>query len=182
MASRILAIAGLLLLASCSSFGPSTPPSLRALDPLHDDLGNLLIAFDLPRGLGPVVGGSSLTLSVVGAKPVRAMLAAADADAVAGNLPPPANGHAYYLFSIAPTDEPALHAAIAAALAANPAGAGTANLAVAPALCTSGGIDTGKAVISVLAALPGGPHLSPLVDHRVLGDLLGPAVTLPACR
>lgn len=182
MASRILAIAAVLMLAACSSFGPSTPPALRALDPLHDDLGKLFIAFDLPRGLGPVVGGSSVTLDAVGAKPVRAALVAADADEVAGNLPPPANGHAYYLFSIAPADQPALQAAVVAALSANPSAAGTASLAVTPALCTSGGIDPAKAVISVLAALPGGAHLGPLIDHRALGDLLGPTVTLPACR
>ena len=182
MASRILAVAFLLMLAACSMAGPSTPPTLRALDPLHDDLATLLIAFDLPRGLGPVAGGSSVTLAAVGARPARAMLLAADAEQVAGNLPPPANGHAYYLFSIAPGDQPALRAAVTAALAANPGAAGTATFSVAPVLCTSGGIDPATAVISILVAVPGGPHLSPLVDHRALGDLLGPALKLPDCR
>ncbi len=179
MASRILASAGLLLLAACSSFGPSATLTPRALDPLHDDLGGLLVAFDLPRGLGPVETGQSLSFLATGGKPVIVRMTPADADEIAAHFPPPGNGHAYYAFAFAPADGELLRAAESAAAkaAVPPQVAAT----IVPKLCTSGGIDTGKAVISVLVALPGGAPLLPMIDHRDLDAVLGQGVTLPAC-
>ena len=45
-----------LVLTACSTVGPGPGPGGGTLDPLRDDIGALLIAFDLPRGLGPAKG------------------------------------------------------------------------------------------------------------------------------
>jgi hypothetical protein len=180
---RLIAGLFLTLVAGCSSFGPETPPALRALDPLHDDIAGLLIAFDLPRGVGPVLKASTLSLDIAGAEPrhLKATLIEADADDVAGNLPPPPRGHAYYLLGLAPPDQAAIRKAQAAVSAAVPASAVT--LAIVPHLCVAGPLDPATATISVLVALPGGPHLAPVVDNETVAAATAAAgmSSLPAC-
>ena len=61
---RILAIAFTMLLAACSTMGTPSGPSGRGLDALHDDVGSLLVAFDLPRSLGPAPSGQLFTFDV----------------------------------------------------------------------------------------------------------------------
>jgi hypothetical protein len=174
-----------LLLTGCASFGPSTPPPLRTLDYLHDDLGSLLIAYDLPRGIGPVDGPQALSFDVGGPTPkhIKAVLAQADADEVTGNLPPPATGRAYYLYDFAPADQAAIRAVQQAARAGNVA-APDVKMTLAPRLCRSEAtVDLKQVTVSVLVALPGGRPLAPLIDHQLLADQMaqsgGP--NLPAC-
>jgi hypothetical protein len=178
MAPRIFGIVLILVIAGCSSFGPQTTSAPRALDPLHDDIGNVLIAFDLPRGIGAVPDASTLTLAVPGAKPIRATLTEADIDDVAGNLPPPANGRAYYLLQLSATDRAVVRAVQAAARSANVSPASIA-FAIVPKLCVSADADTKPVTISVLLALPGGARLAPLIDHQPLAALAGAG--LPTC-
>jgi hypothetical protein len=185
------AIAGLcvmLLLAGCSTLGVDTADGPRRLDYLRDDLASLLIAFDVPRGIGPVRGGSTLSLDVVvagqGERHIKAVLAEADADQIEGTLPPPGTGRAYYLFGFADQDQAAIRDA--QAWARSLPGGLTGNsltIALAPRLCTSGGIDPATVDISVLVALPGVPRLAPLIDHARLAELLAQSGGggLPAC-
>jgi len=170
-----------LLLAGCASFGPSTPPPLRTLDYLHDDLGSLLIAYDLPRGIGPVDGPQTVSFDIAGPTPrhVKAALAQADADEVAGNLPPPASGRAYYLYDFGPPDQTAIRAAQQAARAGNLQNTDL-KLTLAPRLCRSEAtVDLKQVTVSVLVALPGGRALAPLIDHQLLDQ--SSAASLPAC-
>ncbi len=176
---RYLVLAAGLLLAGCTGFDPSTPAALRPLDPLHDDLGTLLVAFDLPRGLGPIQDGQSLSFTVAGSKPVRVTLAPADADAVAGHLPPPAEGHAYYLFALPAADQATVRAAQASVAGA--AVPPQVTVTVNPRLCAAGTIDPTKLSLSVLAALPGSARIVPLIDRELLADMIGPTGRLPAC-
>lgn len=176
---RLPALAAALLLSACSSFGPDTPAARRVLDPLRDDLSGVVIAFDLPRGIGAAPGVSALTFTAPGVPPLKTVLIDADGDEIAASLPPPANGHAYYFFGLSAADQSALRAAQSAARAAN-ADPAQIGVTITPKLCRSGDIDPAAITISVLAALPAGGHLAPLVDHRRLTDLVGPD-PLPAC-
>jgi hypothetical protein len=177
---RLAILAAASALTACSSFGPSAPPTLRALDPLKDDVAGLLIAFDLPRGVGPMPGASVLTYTIPSARPIKAALVPADAEDEASQLPPPGNGRAYYFFALPPASQTAIRTAAAGARAANLSSANVA-VAVAPGLCESAVLDPTRISISVLVAQPAGPRLAPLIDHRVLADLVGPAAKLPPC-
>jgi hypothetical protein len=184
-------IAGLciaLLLAACSTLNLDTANRLRSLDYMHDDIASLLIAFDVPRGIGPVLGASTLSFDVViagqGERHVKAVLAEADADDVAGRLPPPGAGRAYYLFGFADRDKAAIRDAQAwvrslpGGLSGNSVG-----IALAPRLCTNGGVEPANLTISVLLALPGEPALAPLVDRARLSDIVAQSggTALPPC-
>jgi hypothetical protein len=93
-------VAVTVLLAACSTVGINTASNGRSLDPLRDDVASLLIAFDLPRGLGPNnAAGQLFTFDVANGGPqehLRLSLVPADADQVAGNLPPPGGGSGSY--------------------------------------------------------------------------------------
>jgi hypothetical protein len=175
-----------LFLAGCSTLGVDRTERTRALDPLHDDISDLLVAFDLPRGIGPIEGASTLSVDVTapGGEPrrVKASLAPADADEIAGHLPPPGTGRAYYLFGVADNDKAAIRDA--QLVARTPGAAGSkVNLVLAPRLCKSGEVDPKLVTISVLAALPGDTALAPLIDRQLLADTLAAAGgDLPACR
>ena len=137
---RLIAIALTLCLAACSTVGINTVNNGRALDPVNDDVASLLIAFDLPRGLGPNnAAGQLFTFDVAQGGPqehLRSNLVPADADQVAGNLPPPADGRAYYLFTIDTQAQPAIRAAQAAAQARGITAA-SIQIGVVPQLCGS---------------------------------------------
>src|SRR5690348_17585230 len=100
----LLAAALSLVLSACSTMGLNSPSASGSLDPLHDDVGSLLIAFDLPRGLGPNnKAGQLFTFDVAQGGPtehLRLQLVPADADLASGHLPPPADGRAYYLYTL----------------------------------------------------------------------------------
>ena len=70
--SRLIAIVLTLLLAACSTAGINTNNPSRSLDPVNDDVASLLIAFDLPRGLGPNnVAGQLFTFDVAQGGPAE---------------------------------------------------------------------------------------------------------------
>src|SRR5436190_2773101 len=115
--ARLIGAFCLVVLAACSTVGPGPGPANGTLDPLHDDLGSLLIAFDLPRGLGPAKG-SLFTFDVANGGPtehLRLVLAQADVDGVPSALPPPGQGRSYYLFGFTAADQAAIRAAQASA-------------------------------------------------------------------
>jgi hypothetical protein len=185
---RAIAVCLALLLAACSTLNLDTANRLRSLDYMRDDIASLLIAFDLPRGIGPVPGASTLSFDVViagqGERHIDATLTQADADEVAGSLPVPAKGRAYYLFGFTDKDKAAIHDAQAWARSL-PGGLSGNSLSIklAPRLCTSGDVDVAAATVSVLVALPGQPGLAPLIDHQRLPDLVAQAggAGLPPC-
>lgn len=171
----LFAIALSLALAACSTVGLNSPSANGSLDPLRDDVGSLLIAFDLPRGLGPNnVAGQLFTFDVAQGGPtehLRLQLVPADADLAAGHLPPPADGRAYYLYSL----DPAARAQIQAAQAsANARGvpATSAQIGVVPHLCSSGPVDQNVTTVSIFATLPGRTGPLPFMNHETLANVL----------
>ena len=121
---------------------------------------SLLIAFDLPRGLGPAKG-SLFTFDVANGGPaehLRLTPLQADVDGLPSNLPPPGVDRAYYLFAFSETDKLAIRNA---QLTAQARGATAQNVTVGmvPKLCTAGPVDPNLVTVSVYAVLPG-----PLAD------------------
>ncbi|MEP7240896.1 MAG: hypothetical protein ABI697_08430 [Devosia sp.] len=167
-----------LLLTGCASVGLDTAPATpRALDTLNDDLGALVIALDMPRGVGAVEGGTALTLDLGGPRPqhLRAPLVEADADAVAATLPPPGTGRAYYFLSLAPADQVLVRTLQQSARNS----AVVPVLAVVPKYCVSGPLDLKSVTVAVLGGLPG-RRLSPLVERATLAQVAAGS-PLPAC-
>jgi hypothetical protein len=167
----IAALGTTLLLAACSTLGLPTAPA-TSLDPLRDDVASLLIAFDLPRGLGPAAG-SLFTFDVANGGPgehLRLTPLQADVDEVPANLPPPGAGRAYYLFAFTETDKFAIRAAQASAQARG-ATARSVTIGMVPKLCTAGTLDPNFTTLSVLAVLPGRSPL-PFIDAQPLSALL----------
>ena len=161
-----------LALAACSTVGPGPAPANGTLDPLRDDIGALLIAFDLPRGLGPAKG-SLFTFDVANGGPtehLRLTPLQADVDGIPSNLPPPAVDRAYYLFAFSETDRLAIRNA---QLTAQARGATSQNVTVGmvPKLCTAGAVDPNVVTVSVYAVLPGRAAM-PFLNRTVLAQLL----------
>ena len=187
MRQLIAGICVALTLAGCASLGLNAPPppAARTLDDLSDDLGSLLIAYDLPRGIAPAEAApQDLALDVAGATPshVKVTLVQADVDDIPPTLPPPATGRAYYFFAIAKKDQPTLHGAQQAARSGNVASADV-TVTLTPRLCRSETIDPKQVTVSVQVVLPGSTPIAPLIDHRALADILAPAgaASLPPC-
>jgi hypothetical protein len=170
---KAFAALAVLVVAGCSTLGVPSGPSGQALDPLRDDVANLLIAFDLPRGLGPAKG-SLFTFDVATGGPaehLRLQLVQADADMVGTSLPPPGVDRAYYLFAIAEADKLAVRAAQASAISRGVTGANV-TIGVVPKLCTTQGLDPNLVTVSVLASVPGQRALLPFLDRILLAQLL----------
>lgn len=169
---RILAVSFLgLLLAACSTMGLPTGPTGK-LDLLRDDIASTLIAFDLPRGIGPAKG-SLFTFDVANGGPnehLRLVPVQADIDQVPANLPPPSPDRAYYLFAFTETDKLAIRSA---QMSAQQRGATAANVTVGmvPKLCTAGVVDPNYVTVSVYAVLPGRGAM-PFLDKTALSVLL----------
>jgi hypothetical protein len=184
MRSQLAAIGALaaLALAGCSSLPVGQPNGPRALDYLNDDVAAALIAFDLPPSLEPVPGGSVLSIGFTGstgAPRVRAVLQRADATDLAGTLPPPDSGRAYYLFGFSPADQQAIRAAQAFARTLSPGAAGL-EVRLSPALCSIGPVRPEAMRVSVRVALPAAPALAPVIADQPLSLVAGPG-PLPAC-
>lgn len=185
---RAIAVCLALLLAACSTLNLDTANRLRSLDYLRDDIASLLIAFDLPRGIGPVPGASTLSFDAViagqGERHVDAILIEADADEIGGDLPAPGKGRAYYLFGFADKDKTAIRDAQAWARTL-PGGltGNSVSIKLSPRLCTSGDIDVASATLSVLVAIPGQPDLAPLIDHQRVSEVIAQSGggALPPC-
>ncbi|HZY68997.1 MAG TPA: hypothetical protein VFE52_10435 [Devosia sp.] len=172
MTRLIAAIVTALVLAACSTVGGGSGPSNSTLDPLRDDIGALLIAFDLPRGLGPAPG-SLFTFDVANGGPaehLRLTPLQADVDGIPSNLPPPGVDRAYYLFAFSETDKLAIRNA---QLTAQARGATSQNVTVGmvPKLCTAGTVDPNLVTVSVYAVLPGRTPL-PFLNRTLLSTLL----------
>ena len=168
----ISALVTAVVLAACSTAGPGPGPASGSLDPLRDDVGQLLIAFDLPRGLGPAKG-SLFTFDVANGGPtehLRLTPLQADVDGIPTNLPPPGVDRAYYLFAFSETDKLAIRNA---QLTAQARGATSQNVTVGfvPKLCTAGQVDPNLVTVSVYAVLPGRSPL-PFLNRIVLAQLL----------
>lgn len=172
---RLIAVALTLFLAACSTAGINFNNPSRSLDPVNDDVASLLVAFDLPRGLGPNnVACQLFTFDVAQGGPtehLRSTLVPADVDAAGGSLPPPADGRAYYLYTVADKDKAAIRAAQAAAKARGLTGA-SIQIGVVPHLCGSGPIDQSTLTVSIFATLPGQTRLMPFMDHVPLATVL----------
>lgn len=173
---RILIAAILtLLLAACSTLGVNGPSANGALDPLHDDVASLLIAFDLPRGLGPNnVAGQLFTFDVANGGPgehLRAMLVPADVDEVSSRLPAPAEGRQYYLYQLSEQSKGQIRAAQAAA-AARGIAASSIQLGIVPHLCSAGPVDQNVLTVSIFATLPGRTGLLPFMNQVSLAAVL----------
>ncbi|HWA19313.1 MAG TPA: hypothetical protein VG757_09975 [Devosia sp.] len=173
---RLLAGLALLGLAACSSLNLQTASRLRALDYINDDIASLVLAFDLPRGLQPEEGGSVLSFDVAtatgGEKHLNAVLVRADADEIAGTLPPPATNRVYFLFGFSDKDKTALREMQSWARALPADSSGAVKVALAPRFCSIAPVDLAKANVSVLIALPGESSLAPLIDNQKLADAL----------
>lgn len=184
-----LAIAATVTLAACSSLSLPTAAKLRALDYLNDDIGSLLLAFDMPELLEPLpdASGFSFDISIPGKgnRHVAAILTPSDAGEIAGTLPPPGGDRTYYLFGFSEPDKARLREAQAWArdIAKTGVAPDTPVIAITPRFCRSAEIKPENVRVSVLIALPGATALEPLVQNENLAALL--AATgggdLPAC-
>jgi len=164
-----------LLLAACSTLGVNGPGANGALDPVHDDVASLLIAFDLPRGLGPNnAAGQLFTFDVANGGPsehLRATLLPADFDEVANRLPAPAEGRQYYLYQLSEQSKAQIRAAQATA-AARGITAASIQLGIVPHLCSAGPVDKNALTVSIFATLPGRTGLLPFMDRETLAAVL----------
>lgn len=161
-------LAGTLLLAACSAIAPSDAPALRALDPVGEDISQLIVALDLPQSLRPVADRSTLRIvyqNAAGSREVSAALAFGDPGDAAGNLPPPGPARTYYLLSFSGSSV----TDIAAAQFWAREQSATGQLTAQPHFCRTGPVapDT---KIAVLLALPGSAALQPLALNRPLSD------------
>jgi hypothetical protein len=180
---RLLAGLALLGLAACSSLNLQTANRLRTLDYINDDVASLVLAFDLPRGLEPQEGGSVLSFDITtatnGEKHLKAVLARADADEIAGTLPPPATSRVYFLFGFSDKDKATLREMQGWARALPAGSGGSIRIALAPRFCAIAPVDPGKVNVSVLIALPGETSLAPLIDNQKLADALAGSELTP---
>lgn len=185
-ASRLGTLVLVMLLAACSSIPIGTGDKLRGLDYLNDDIASLLLAFDLPPSLEPAPGGSTLSFDIrtpgSGEKHVNATLVIADADELAGTLPPPSGERNYYLFGFSDADKAAIREAQAWAKAL-PQGNNALSVSLSPRLCSTEPIDPTKTTVSALIALPGATRLTPLISNMSLSAVLSqsPIKDVPAC-
>ena len=189
MRHLIVAFCSLLLLAGCSAmgtgnFGPSGGGN-RTLDAANDDIGSIVVAFDLPRGLGPVPTTQLFTFDAANGGPSEhlrlTMVQANDAD-LGSQLPPLADGHAYYFFALNDNDKGRLAAAQASSRARGLT-AQSIQLGIVPKLCTSGQIDPNALQVTVLGGIPSQTRMTPFLDHMPLTQVnqLPGSTQMPAC-
>jgi hypothetical protein len=173
----------MLVLAGCSSLNLDTANRLRTLDYLHDDIASLVLAFDLPRGVEPLQGGSVLsfdaTTTNAGERHLKAVLERADADELAGSLPPPARNRVYFLFGFSDKDKEALRSSQQWARTLPSGSGGTITVSLSPVFCTIAPVDPATTNISVLIALPGETSLAPLISNQKLSEALKGAELKP---
>ncbi|MDC9823156.1 hypothetical protein PRN20_05375 [Devosia sp. ZB163] len=183
MIRLVAAILVVTALVGCSSIPIGTAGKLRTLDYLNDDVASLLLAFDLPPELEPAQGASTLSFDITtpasGAKHIEAKLVAADADELAGTLPPPSGERNYYLFGFSDADKQAIREAQAWARGLPP-GNNAFSISLSPRLCRTAEINPAKTTVSALVALPGATGLSPLLSNQPLNAVLQGA-EIPAC-
>jgi hypothetical protein len=185
--TRIIAAAAILAaLTACSSIPIGTASKLRGLDYLNDDVASLLLAFDLPPSLEPAQGASTISFDITtpasGERHIKATLVPADAEDLAGTLPPPTGERNYYLFGFSDPDKQAIREAQAWAKTL-PTGNNALSISLSPKLCRTEPIDPTKTTVSALVALPGTPGLAPLLSNQPLSTVLAsaPIKDVPPC-
>jgi len=182
MRNLVAALAVTALLAGCtaSSVNTTTAAKVSAIDYANDDVGSMLIAFDVPLTLEPVPNGSTMTFNV-GDRTLTAVLARADLDEVAGTLPPPDSDRTYYLFGFSEADKARImsmqHDAKVLPVASMTVG-------LSPLFCRTEEIDPAKVKFSVLLALPGSNgKMESLIKNSTLKDALtAPEKDVPLCE
>lgn len=186
----IASVAAVALLAGCSSLSMPTAAKLRALDYLNDDIGSLVLAFDVPETLEPINGESEFALAIAiagqGERRVVARLVPGDGSDVAGTLPPPADERTYYLLGFSDADKGRIREvqAWAKGIAQTGVAPNTPVISIAPRFCQTDVIDPANTRVSVLIALPGSAALDPLVRNESVASLLastGAGSVLPNC-
>ncbi len=182
MRHLIAALAVTAALAGCtsSSINATTAAKMQAIDYANDDVGSMLIAFDVPLTLEPVPRGSTMIFNL-GDRKLTAVLARADLDDVAATLPPPAADRTYYLFGFSTADKEKIKNLQHDAQVTG--GVTALTVALSPLFCRNQEIDPAKTRFSVLLALPGGGKLEPLFSNTSLADALAtaPVKELPLC-
>lgn len=184
MRRLIAALAVTAALAGCtaSSVNPTTAAKVSAIDYANDDVGSMLIAFDVPLTVEPVPNGSKMVFTL-GDKTFSATLARADLDEVAGTLPPPKTDRTYYLFGFSEADKSRIKTLQHDAAVLG--GASTLAVGLSPSFCRVEEIDPAKTRFSVLLALPGsGGKLEPLISNSTVEAALAtaPVKELPLCE
>ncbi len=177
-------------LSACTTLTGGGAPALRKLDFFADDIAALVFAVDVPVSLVPLAEASAITFAAVtpddGERRIEASLVRADADTVAGLLPPPGRERAYYLFAFPPAARQALREAQQWMRELDPgfdAVGGTLTVGVRPAFCRVGDSDAAASEVSVLIVTAGADRLEPLLDRVPLAQLLeaGELADLPRC-
>jgi hypothetical protein len=175
-----LAVAAALAGCTASSVNTTTAAKISAIDYTNDDVGSMLIAFDVPLTLEPVPDGSTMIFTL-GARTFTAILARADLDDAGATLPPPKSDRTYYLFGFSAADK----AKIVSLQKDAKVTAGTSlTVALSPLFCRTEDVDYRKTRFSVLLALPGsGGKLEPLISNSTLEAVLAaaPVKELPLC-
>lgn len=184
MRHLIAALAVTAALAGCtaSSLNTTTAAKIGAIDYANDDVGSMLIAFDVPLTLEPVPNGSTMVFTL-GTQKFTAVLARADLDDVGATLPPPKTDRTYYLFGFSAADKSRI---VTLQNDAKVSGDSTSlTVALSPDFCRTEDIDYGKTRFSVLLALPGsGGKLEPLISNSTVEAALAaaPVKELPLCE
>jgi len=164
-----------LLLAGCSSLVPETQKKLEAVDPVRQDISDLVLTLDLPAGVQPVPETTQLSVNfTVAGQPARqvdAKLVLADPGDLAETLRPPATGRTYYFMAFSPADQKKLRDTQAWARSAGNASA-AGGLSMAPRFCGTAPVDASKARFSVNVTLPGTAQASPLIRDEILANAL----------
>jgi hypothetical protein len=182
---HLIAALAVAALAGCtaSSVNPTTAAKVSAIDYANDDVGSMLIAFDVPVALEPVPNGSTMIFTV-GDRTLTAILARADLDDVAGTLPPPEADRTYYLFGFSAADKGKIRTLQNDAKVL-PAGPNAITVGLSPSFCRTEEVDPAKTKFSVLLALPGGDgKMESLIRNSTLKDILAtaPVKELPLCE
>lgn len=181
--ARFAPFAAAFLLSACTTLVPTgNAPVPRALDTIQDDLTGLILAFDVPAAVQPVLAQSRLRVEITpqggAVERIEAGLQLADADLAEGALPPPQGGRTYYLLTLVEKDRAALKAA-QERLRRLPSGTAVVSVGLAPWFCAIGA-DPGpnaRYTVRVLASGQAQP-LAPLVSNQPVAPSGQP---LPAC-
>lgn len=163
-----LTLLSLVALSACSSLPLDSAPPQRALDPLAD-LGPLVLAFDLPRGVEPVERSSVVRFDAGPASAGRHLelsLARVDAGDAVGVLPPPGAQRVYYLFGFAEAAKALLRDAQAWARSHGI----TPTVTLVPQFCRVSPLDPATVSVAVMGVLPGDTAAVTVFERQVLAD------------
>lgn len=177
-------------LGGCTTLSGGSADAFRELDFFADDIAALVFAVDVPVTLVPLAESSTIAFAAVtpshGERRIEATLVRADADAVAGMLPPPGRDRAYYLFEFPAPVRDELREAQQWGRALEPgfeALGGVLSVTLRPTFCRSADIDASASTVSILVVTAGGDRLEPLLDRAAITQLLpsDEIVSLPRC-